>query len=309
MPPKPPLRITLSPTNPAQRLHFLRVLFLVQYFSCARFMMFDGKVKSTRQISYSGRNAKTDPKSAKDLVENARKQREARAQDRQRNLAATKVQKLMRSKHVRIKTFRVMRTAFDNGLPEAAKNPSLEQISRLVGMLVFFFNIGVDVNRLLAVNHIVISENFWDQLILLVRRALSAGPDTLSLLAQLRPMGLLISLVMQSAAQLAASNQAAVSELVKMLATFNQAQSTAVEERLLGAVVSLYAARSAAKCLSSVTESPDAPLVTALMHEAKGALVQGLGWVKDNAFAGLPGDVKDYSRNLRQVGSGLCACP
>jgi hypothetical protein len=272
-------------------------------------MMFDGKVKSTRQISYSGRNAKTDPKSAKDLVENARKQREARAQDRQRNLAATKVQKLMRSKHVRIKTFRAMRTAFDNGLPEAAKNPSLEQVSRLVRMLVFFFNIGVDLNRLLAVNHLVISEIFWDQLILLVRRALSAGPDTLSLLVQLRPMGLLISLVMQAVAQSAASNQAAASELVKMLATFSLAQSTAVEERLLGAVVSLYGARSAAKCLSSVTESPDTPLVTALMHEAKGALVQGLGWVKDNAFAGLPGDVKDYSRNLRQVGSGLCACP
>lgn len=111
--------------------------------------MFDGKVKGIRPVSLVGKNPKADAKSAKDLVENARKQREARATDRLRNGSVIKLQKVLRSKVTRIRWHRQLRTLFDHSMLTGT------DVQSALVALPMFFNARIDQNRLAAANNVI----------------------------------------------------------------------------------------------------------------------------------------------------------
>jgi len=118
--------------------------------------MFDGKAKSTRQVSLSSRGSKTDSKNTKELLEAARKQREARAVDRQRNSSAVLIQKIVRSKVKRSRFQNALRGAFDAALGQYY---SSEQSvgTDLLSTLPAFYNPRRDIQRLLETNQCVLN--------------------------------------------------------------------------------------------------------------------------------------------------------
>ena len=127
--------------------------------------MFDGKVKSTRQVSSAGRNIRTDSKNARDLVENARKQREARAEERKRSTSATKIQKIIRSKISRIHFYRYARNLFDSRIATSQLSVNDALLLELCKLLPLFFNFEFDMNRLMELNKLLIenlsTNNGW----------------------------------------------------------------------------------------------------------------------------------------------------
>lgn len=111
--------------------------------------MFDGKVRGIRPVSLVGKNPKADSKSAKDLVENARKQREARAAERLRSGSVIKIQKVLRSKLTRLRYNYQLRSSFDSTMQSGTDK------LLVLGFLPKFFRRSTDKKRLLDVNEVI----------------------------------------------------------------------------------------------------------------------------------------------------------
>ena len=123
--------------------------------------MFDGKAKAAREVNYGGKRTVSD---SKVLMENARKQREARALERARNAAAVKVQKIVKSKLSRSRIFAYFRGAFDSKLADlavlsstAATSSPHGQLESLMQLLPIFFDPRRDLNRQMSVIKLLMS--------------------------------------------------------------------------------------------------------------------------------------------------------
>lgn len=283
-------------------------------------MMFDGKVKSTRQISVAGRNAKTDPKTAKDLVEVARKQREARALDRQRNLAATKVQRLIRSKYTRIKLYSALRYEVDRGYGGVRSGTTTDGFANLLRTLTFVHTVGVDTERLLAVNRLFSIPTLHNQLTLWAENILSGGSAADSALSSLGTVGRFLGLSVETATSLltqpsaVTNSEEIVTELLGTLRLFDLSQSSDRAQRVLGGVISVNATWAAADCLLRMSQrtGPRIGAIRLLVELKKAAsvlLVQGLNLVKDSTFAELPDGVRNGVLGLRKVYKQYCTHP
>jgi len=113
--------------------------------------MFDGKVGSGRQVSYGGRKGKASERNTRDIVDTARKQREARAVERARNKSCIVIQCRVRSKFVRRAVFREFRGLFDTLLSSAMdKQPSAPVLLQLLQLLPVFFDVVADAERIFA---------------------------------------------------------------------------------------------------------------------------------------------------------------
>lgn len=271
--------------------------------------MFDGKVKSVRQVSFAGKNARSDAKSAKDLVENARKQREARAQDRQRSTAATKIQKIVRrtqsQKHLR----KTLRSSFDLYLNGESLVPS--NLHNVLQFCPWFFEASIDQSRLHTVNRIVLEALSGHERIVLE----NLGCDLTSLTQPhnvIRCLARTISLSIETAVTLlrktgsAASSENEIISLVDVVRAVDLSQTVLRENQLLGVVLSLYLARPVSAGLRDLAVTDDRSNHNTAAQLLRGALqrvlIQGLRY-RDEEYAviQLSDGVREAIRRLRQV--------
>jgi hypothetical protein len=272
--------------------------------------MFDGKVKGTRQVNLSGKNAKTDSKSTKDLIEHARKQREARAVDRQRSLAVTKIQKIVRSKMTRNRWFVNLRIQFDQKLTETNRELGPTNINALTSFLPVFFSSAVDASRLVAVctllsNILSLQDKSIPSILGEVMSCVtnSYGQNTYRRIARV------LELAMSELAHENSGNVDAGASQVLLLSLQRSdlSASPVQENRTIGTLLALYVAPTAARALRQLDAQAHALRVESKDSTSRGALTRELQRILTQALdfsgASFPGseEVKSVLEGIRKV--------
>ncbi len=271
--------------------------------------MFDGKAKSTRQVSLASRNSKVDSKNTKELLENARKQREARALDRQRNSCALLLQKIVRSKLSRLKLHKTLRLAFDTLITNASfDNLALRKVLIL---LPSFFNREDDLLRLAAVNsHItstLASSEFLNSLIqgLVLQR--SQPEKEITLIAPLIRCSRISVETLQHEIMVQTKAPHVVNpQLVSLVAFLS---SLRLKEHVLGTYIALQLCKYTTKALKTATSAlhqtsnaPHYSIASDFAAVLNDLIQMAVGWTADAAAqAQIPAELLQEFRSLRKV--------
>ena len=270
--------------------------------------MFDGKAKSTRQVSLASRNSKVDSKNTKELLENARKQREARALDRQRNSCALLIQKIVRSKLSRLKIHKTLRSAFDALLPNANfDNLALRQ---LLILLPSFFHREKDLQRLLAVNAYITSAltspELLNSLMLGLVHQKSQSEKEVNMIAPLIRCSRISVETLQY--EIKAQTKAVHTVDSNMVSVVTFLSSLRLKEHVLGTYIALQLCKYTTKALKAVTTplnqtSPTTNSIASDFAAVLNDLIQAaVGWTADAAaLAQIPTDLMPEFRALRKV--------
>jgi hypothetical protein len=125
-------------------------------------MFFDGNVKSLKKVSAIGKK-KSDAASRNDIIENARRQREQRSHERQRQDSARNVQSLYRGYIQRVNSIGLIREGFDKKVADIVKLETifsmknikfflpLDVFCSLVRSLSYFYDASCDYARVAAI--------------------------------------------------------------------------------------------------------------------------------------------------------------
>jgi len=272
--------------------------------------MFDGKVKSSRVVSLAGKGVKGDSKTTRDLMENARKQREARAIERQRSQASTKIQRIIRSKLVRVRMYRSMRIDFDVVLKDSGDAYDGKKFASLCETLPVFYDNKVDQERLLSLNQ------YLSKLLGSQERSmfdlLGIGIDCIcqqdgrNIVRSIANLLRVSTNVVFTSIYEGKCSESSMDDLLSVLVQVNLVESPIIQNKLFGTYVSLYMAEAAAVVLrhrvtANSTSDYESMLSTILQH----ILVQALGWVDREDVTSMlmsaPREVKERLHTLRQV--------
>eukprot|EP00598_Pedospumella_elongata_P007167 CAMPEP_0184981514 /NCGR_PEP_ID=MMETSP1098-20130426/11197_1 /TAXON_ID=89044 /ORGANISM="Spumella elongata, Strain CCAP 955/1" /LENGTH=424 /DNA_ID=CAMNT_0027505077 /DNA_START=29 /DNA_END=1299 /DNA_ORIENTATION=+ len=271
--------------------------------------MFDGKAKSTRQVSLASRNSKVDSKNTKELLENARKQREARALDRQRNSCALLIQKIVRSKLSRLKLHKTLRSAFDALLPNANfDNLALRQ---LLILLPSFFHRETDLQRLHAVNAYITSAlaspELLNSLILGLVHQKSQSEKEVNMIAPLIRCSRISVETLQY--EIRAQTKAPHTVDSDMLSLVTFLSSLRLKEHVLGTYIALQLCKYNTKALKSTTSAlhqtsnaTTNSIASDFVSVLNDSIQAAVGWTADAAtLAQIPTNLLPEFRTLRKA--------
>lgn len=271
--------------------------------------MFDGKAKSTRQVSLASRNSKVDSKNTKELLENARKQREARALDRQRNSCALLIQKIVRSKLSRLKLHKTLRSAFDALLPNANfDNLALRQ---LLILLPSFFHREKDLQRLLAVNAYITSAlastELLNSLMLGLVHQESKSGKAVNMNAPLIRCSRISVETLQY--EIKAQTKAVHTNDSNMVSVVTFLSSLRLKEHVLGTYIALQLCKYTTKALKSTTSAlhqtsnaTTNSIASDFVSVLNDSIQAAVGWTADAAtLAQIPTNLLPEFRTLRKV--------